>query len=1031
MRMIKFDKDAVEIPGVVRIGFTNRAYQDLNRVYEEPEPYLRALSGLRRIILTPREEKDKFTLHTTFGNFLCGVNQMSGDGFSAITFRENTLMDQNLALKYGVICSVEAGLEIGVLLPDADLHDRYLLGEKYDYDGLDSGNTDVSLQAVMEAVRADARKKRILDLPKPGDEEEEDLPPEDDWADQYLKEILKQSEQYSILSSELEEKKTKEQGKLSYREFYPSDYERTDRVAYVFVVDALDKNVFKVSVQVEIEGRGGERLNGEIIEINKAKKEDIRVTVLFNRQITLEAIPDFGWISLSFSTVNKSVQLEANEKIRSGTAKARYMKQVIGANEPAGFDQKDLRALRAELAKEEFPPNPSQMGAIEKGINTRDIFLVMGPPGTGKTTVILRWVKYFVNVEHKRVLISSQNNKAVDNVLERMAKEKDIDVIRIGSEAKLQSGVIPYMFENKLMTLNERIDQSTRDALTKLTKAVQEWRSYRDGFFLLRRQLDVIELEKEQLRTDMKELLLPFIRKRKESYERYKALMQEKHQAEEKLGACEQLIKEYQHKNPLSKALLKKQHEENLKAREQLVLFLSVQEEKIREEALQYDRYADRYEIQKQTLKDGFMTRMKKAKRDHKKALDQFRNPRPAEPGAGDCFKGLWLFPEVLQSAKKLNDFLGQINRELERAERLRSVLRIWRESIVGKQNYALNEVVLESVDLVGATCIGINSQKRFSNLHFDVTIIDEAGQIQIHNALVPMSVSNKLIMLGDYLQIPPSADQELVELCEKNGVSPDLLKMSLFEWLYKELPESNKLMLDTQFRMPGEIADTISEWFYFGKYKSADVKRNMKGLYPRISKRPFLIVDTSRVPGRGETRTESRGTYNELEARLCREILACIVEKEPDCDLGEIGIISAYKDQVNRIKKEIRAVAGADYANEMAATLDSFQGQERNLILYSFTKSSGKKPTLNRIGFLNELRRLNVAMSRCKKMLIMIGDMEFLSGCMHQEIGEDGAPVYEHSEKQFSDFIRKMLTDVAGGRGEVVPYDRFMERLG
>jgi superfamily I DNA and/or RNA helicase len=65
------------------------------------------------------------------------------------------------------------------------------------------------------------------------------------------------------------------------------------------------------------------------------------------------------------------------------------------------------------------------------------------------------------------------------------------------------------------------------------------------------------------------------------------------------------------------------------------------------------------------------------------------------------------------------------------------------------------------------------------ANLDFDVTIIDEAGQIQVHNALVPMSVSNKLIMLGDHKQIPPTADQELMDLCVENGVKTELLEKS------------------------------------------------------------------------------------------------------------------------------------------------------------------------------------------------------------------------------------------------------------
>ena len=103
---------------------------------------------------------------------------------------------------------------------------------------------------------------------------------------------------------------------------------------------------------------------------------------------------------------------------------------------------------------------------------------------------------------------------------------------------------------------------------------------------------------------------------------------------------------------------------------------------------------------------------------------------------------------------------------------------------------------------------------------------------------------------------------------------------------------------------------------------------------------------------------------------------------------------------------------------------MDSFQGQERDLIIYSFTKSSKKSPARRRIGFLNELRRLNVAMSRSKKTLVMIGDMTFLSSCEHQDVDEEGNAIYAHSEKEFSTFISKMLHDVSDNdRGEIIPY--------
>lgn len=139
------------------------------------------------------------------------------------------------------------------------------------------------------------------------------------------------------------------------------------------------------------------------------------------------------------------------------------------------------------------------------------------------------------------------------------------------------------------------------------------------------------------------------------------------------------------------------------------------------------------------------------------------------------------------------------------------------------------------------------------------------------------------------------------------------------------------------------------------------------------------------------------------------------------------MGIVSAYKMQVKEIQKTISGFIPEQILGEMVASLDSFQGQERDIIIYSFTKSSNIPPHICRIGFLKELRRLNVAMSRCKKMLIMIGDFDFLSSCENSGDGPDDP----YSEKAFSRFICNMLKAVKDdNKGEFITYQQLLNRL-
>lgn len=986
---------------------------------ERTKKMSRYISSQKALLMSVRDNNGSYIIKVYFpqGVINCKINN-DKNGLMVTAFSKSSLNDTNIALSKGMVFYFD-NVSVKLTL-DRDTQELYSGGIARNY--YDDNSRDFSSQEALRGIIGFFRKNNITE------NEPENKIEEKENGEELLR-MLDTAEHYSVLSYELETKKIIESGKTSYISIEPVEYDRKDRTAYKFGVFEMDEQLFKNKVQVVVEDKEGNIHSAEIISVIKEDDDSpaTAIVLLFEKQISIKNFESSGFISLSSSTVNRDVQCEAIRKIRNKQSTSKYMDNVIGENSPAGFENKDLSEVENRLRSKKYPPNESQMEAIRKGINSKDAFLVMGPPGTGKTTVILEWIKYFVLVEKKRVLVSSQNNKAVDNVLARIAEEKDIDMIRIGSENKLQSEIVPYMFENKLVSLRNNIETHTDKSISELEKIIRKWTKYRESFDAIYDTYKLYLEEYRKFKNVVENKFHPVYRDMKRLSDDIEIIRRKLQKSKDDIERLYSNITNYENSGILSKAIrflpnlndkriiknkIKQHNYYNDEYRKNISKYQEHKKELIDiYNCLFYENYNSVYELY-QKVNDS--------------TGDVINMPFEIEENRWNLFSDL--FDIQINSIDDFAKVRKGLDENFEKANSLKLTLEEWHSDMVNSQNYALNSLILENVNLVGATCIGINSQKRFASLKFDVTIIDEAGQIQIHNALVPMSVSNKLIMLGDHKQIPPQADSELMELCENNDIETELLEKSLFEKMYENLPESNKTMLDTQYRMPGEIADVISDWFYDGKYFSHESKRNLKSPVPSLSSKPFLIIDTSAEANRFETKIEGAGCYNELEGSITKKVVEHIIDKA-DYDTKEIGVISAYSSQVSRIKKKLKGKIGED-VKEMVATLDSFQGQERDIIIYSFTKSSKVSRKYKRIGFLKELRRLNVAMSRCKKMLVLVGDMEFLRNCMNQT-GPDGEEKYEKSEKQFSDFIGKICDAVDNGSGEMISYEKLKERLG
>ena len=954
-----------------------------------------------------------------------GISKVYDACLQVIAINPRGFKDSNSAVKRGVRFTTAGGILVVANMVN------WFCGKQANYRDLVDKNYEYALRDICY-ITADASKNAYS---QDSDEEDEDYVEDDFEPNENLSELIEIANGYSTLENSLAEEEAQKNADNIYLGIIPLEVDNdTDRISYRLKTKNLDAETFKEGTRIDIIDREENRHGAEIIKVILDEKEESieAIDVLFNDEISIDTFDATGKFMLSFSPIIMNVQKEAQEKIINNEAAAKYMNHVLGEWQPEGFENNDLKNLKKDLIDRKYPLNDSQMKAVIDGINSKDVYLVMGPPGTGKTTVIVEWVKYFIS-QGKRVLVSSQNNKAVDNVLVKMINRPDVDAIRIGSESKIQENVKDLLFTNKIIKLRQDINDRTRNSMEGIEKIAFEWKDYFDELNYLEQQIFSCIHYFNAFRTEIRDSFIPLYRKLREQYVSCISIQKEINKKAKPINKKTAFVNECNRSNFIVRFILEGKIKKEVQEIEVLRREYESTVASAKAAFSNYNTIAKEYENAYQKIFDGSYRQLKTTIREIRKLAKGIDEKRRTERDANfNLFNNLY---EIKFSRKtSLKSLINEIKKarsealsELNRAKAISETLDEWATFIRNRQNHALGEMVLEAVSLVGATCIGINTQQKFANLKFDVTIIDEAGQIQIHNALVPMSVSNKLIMLGDHKQIPPIVKQNVVASCEEHDISTELMYKSLFEKMYEELPDSNKTMLDTQFRMPKEIADILSTWFYDGKYKTHSGKQS-KSLIPRLSKKPIVFIDTSKSSDKTES-TDGPSASNPLEAVIISKLIEAIMESEyfTQSDSGnpfeEIGVISAYKGQVREIKKRLYPVIkDKSIINEMVASLDSFQGQERDIIIYSFTKSS-----LGSVGFLKELRRLNVAMSRCKETLIMIGDLRFL----RSRRGDFTNGTGQVSNKKFSAFIDHVIDSMEAGSGDIISINRFEREFG
>jgi ATP-dependent RNA/DNA helicase IGHMBP2 len=265
---------------------------------------------------------------------------------------------------------------------------------------------------------------------------------------------------------------------------------------------------------------------------------------------------------------------------------------------------------------------------------------------------------------------------------------------------------------------------------------------------------------------------------------------------------------------------------------------------------------------------------------------------------------------------------------------------------------------ILDGSQVITATLVGC-AHELLARRKFRTVVIDEAAQALEPASWIPILKASRVVFAGDPFQLPPTVKSMKAQ---RGGLS-----VTLMEKLLQRLPQVQ--LLNVQYRMNETIMGFSNQQFYDGALRAAEQVRAHR--LEKEAGSEVVFIDTAGCGFDEKVHERYRSRYNPEEFLILREHLYLLKAAYEAHQPPQIAMISPYREQVVHMEQMVEEDPMLAGLPLVINTIDGFQGQERDLVYISLVRSNAK----GEIGFLKDYRRMNVAMTRARKQLVVIGD--------------------------------------------------------